>query len=78
MRPLVGRDGDESLDLARQAVNDGADALVICGGDGMVNIGIQAVATTSTPLGIIPAGTGNDIARYFDLPRKTRWRPPSG
>ena len=70
VRPLVGRDGDESLDLARQAVSDGADALVICGGDGMVNIGIQAVATTGTPLGIIPAGTGNDIARYFDLPRK--------
>ena len=26
--------------------------------------------TTGTPLGIIPAGTGNDVARYFDLPRK--------
>ena len=26
--------------------------------------------TTATPLGIIPAGTGNDVARYFDIPRK--------
>ena len=70
VRSLVGRDTDESLDLARKVVADGIDALVICGGDGMVNLGIQAVALTDTPLGIIPAGTGNDIARYFDLPRK--------
>jgi diacylglycerol kinase (ATP) len=70
VRSLVGRDADEGLDLARQAVAEGADALVVVGGDGMVNLGIQAVATTATPLGIIPAGTGNDIARYFDLPRK--------
>ncbi len=40
------------------------------GGDGMVHLGVQAVAGTGTPLGIIPAGTGNDVARYFDLPRK--------
>ncbi len=70
VRSLVGRDADESLDLGRQAVADGVDALVICGGDGMVNVGIQAVAETATPIGIIPAGTGNDIARYFDLPRR--------
>ncbi len=70
VRPLVGRDADESLDLALKAVSDGTDALVICGGDGMVNLGIQAVAETATPIGIIPAGTGNDVARYFDLPRK--------
>ena len=31
---------------------------------------VQAVAGTGTALGIIPAGTGNDVARYFDLPRK--------
>jgi diacylglycerol kinase (ATP) len=70
VRSLVGRDADESLDLAHKAVADGVDALVICGGDGMVNLGIQAVALSDTPLGIIPAGTGNDVARYFDLPRK--------
>ena len=34
----------------------------------MVHLGVQAVAGTGTPLGIIPAGTGNDVARYFDLP----------
>lgn len=69
VRNLQGRDPDEALDLARQCVADGVDALVVCGGDGMVHLAVQAVATTTTALGIIPAGTGNDVARYFDLPR---------
>jgi diacylglycerol kinase (ATP) len=70
VRDLQGRDAAESLDLARQCVTDGVDALVVCGGDGMVHLAVQAVATTGTPLGIVPAGTGNDVARYFDIPRK--------
>jgi len=70
VRDLQGRDAGEALDLARQCVTDGVDALVVCGGDGMVHLVVQAVATTGTPLGIIPAGTGNDVARYFDIPRK--------
>ena len=69
VRAFVGRDADEALDLAREVVADGVDALVVCGGDGMVNLALQAVGGTSTPLGMIPAGTGNDIARYVDLPR---------
>ena len=70
VRNLQGRDADEALDLARQCVADGVESLVVSGGDGMVHLGAQAVATTATRLGIIPAGTGNDVARYFDLPRK--------
>lgn len=70
VRSLEGRDADEALDLARSVVAEGVDGLVIVGGDGMVHLGVQAVAGTGTPLGMIPAGTGNDVARYFDLPRK--------
>jgi diacylglycerol kinase (ATP) len=70
VRDLVGADADESLDLARAAVADGVWALVVCGGDGMVHLGVQAVAGTPTHLGIVPAGTGNDVARYVDLPRR--------
>ena len=70
VRNLEGRDADEALDLAMQCVSDGVESLVVCGGDGMVHIGAQAVASTETHLGIIPAGTGNDVARYFDIPRK--------
>lgn len=70
VRNLEGRDADEALDLARASVADGVEALVVCGGDGLVHLAAQALAGTGVPLGIIPAGTGNDMARYFDLPRK--------
>jgi diacylglycerol kinase (ATP) len=70
VRNLVGRDADEALDLARGCVADGLGTLVVVGGDGMVHLALQAVAGTETRLGLVPAGTGNDVARYFDLPRK--------
>jgi diacylglycerol kinase (ATP) len=66
---LEGRDGAEAADLARRAVDDGVDTLVVMGGDGMVHIAIQAVAYSSVVLGIIPTGTGNDVARYLGIPR---------
>ncbi len=69
VRSLEGRDRAGATDLARAAVADGVDALVVCGGDGMVNVGLQAVAATGTPLGIVPAGTGNDTARALGIPR---------
>ena len=67
---LVGRDADEARVLADRALADGVEALVVCGGDGLVHLGAQAVAGTDVALGIVPAGTGNDVARYFDIPRK--------
>ena len=70
VRNLQGRDADEASDLARGCVADGVEALVLCGGDGLVHLGVQAVAGSGVPLGVIPAGTGNDVARYLDLPRK--------
>jgi diacylglycerol kinase (ATP) len=69
VRNLQGRDADEAADLARGCVADGVEALVVCGGDGLVHLGVQAVAGTGVPLGLIPSGTGNDVARYLDLPR---------
>ncbi len=70
VRNLQGRDADEALDLARQCVADGVESLVVVGGDGMVHLAVQALAGTPTRLGVIPAGTGNDAARYLDIPRK--------
>lgn len=44
------------------------DALLVMGGDGMAHLGLNACALTSTPLGVIPAGTGNDFCRSAGLP----------
>jgi diacylglycerol kinase (ATP) len=70
VRDLEGSDAAEALELARACVADGTETLVVCGGDGTVHLAVQAVAGTTTRLGIIPAGSGNDVARYFGLPRK--------
>jgi diacylglycerol kinase (ATP) len=55
---------------AEQAMAEGVDAVVVCGGDGTVNLGVQLVADTDTPLGIIPVGTGDDNARTLGIPLK--------
>lgn len=44
------------------------DALVVVGGDGMVHLGVNAVAGTDVPLGLIAIGSGNDFARNVGLP----------
>jgi diacylglycerol kinase (ATP) len=67
VRVLVGVDAADSERLARQALAEGVDGLVVCGGDGMVNLAAQVLAGSGTPLGIIPTGTGNDTARALGL-----------
>lgn len=66
---ISGATAEASLNLAQEMINEpGIDALVVCGGDGLINLAIQAQAGSGTPLGIIPSGTGNDTAREFGIP----------
>jgi diacylglycerol kinase (ATP) len=51
-----------------EAVAAGVDALVAVGGDGTVHLAVQAVAGTHTALGIVPCGTGNDLAASLGVP----------
>ena len=74
VRDLMGRDAEEAGVLARGAVAGGVEGLVVVGGDGMVHLAAQVLAGTDVPLGVIPAGTGNDVARYLSLPQ----RDPAG
>lgn len=48
---------------ARHLLATVTDTLVVVGGDGMMHLGTNVVAGTGATLGIVPAGTGNDIAR---------------
>jgi len=63
---------EANIELLRRetakAIQDGADALVVVGGDGMANLGIDLVAETGLPLGIVPSGTGNDLADGLGIP----------
>ncbi|WP_157019717.1 lipid kinase [Mesorhizobium xinjiangense] len=57
-------------EIARDIVRlrAGADLVVLCGGDGTVASGAFAVMESGLPLGILPAGTANDLARTLDIP----------
>ena len=67
---IVGSDAEHARRLLQAAVEKGTDAVVVTGGDGVISDALQALARTDIPLGIIPAGTGNDHAREFGLPTK--------
>ncbi len=65
---IVGSNAEHARRLLDAAIQKGTDALVVAGGDGVISDALQALANTNIPLGIIPAGTGNDHAREFGLP----------
>lgn len=67
---IVGGVAHDARHLLAAAVAKGTDAVMVTGGDGVVSNALQVLAGTDIPLGIIPAGTGNDHAREFGLPTK--------
>ena len=59
---VIGADATETSALVDQAVTDGAERVVVLGGDGLVHLAVQSIAQSPTVLGLIPSGTGNDFA----------------
>lgn len=49
-------------------LHESSDAVVVCGGDGSISSAAPAVIESGLPLGIIPAGTANDLARTLSIP----------
>ena len=59
---------DPGTGMAERAAVSGADLVMVCGGDGTVREVCAELAGTGIPVGIIPAGTGNLLARNLDIP----------
>ncbi len=70
---LLSRDVAEAEQMARSAIGDRCDVLAVMGGDGMMHLGLNTAAPaylagrSGTALGLIPAGTGNDLCRGLGL-----------
>jgi diacylglycerol kinase (ATP) len=62
--------GGDAEELASRAAADGCDRLVAVGGDGTVQEIVNGVITGGDPpaIGIVPVGSGNDLARSLGLP----------
>jgi diacylglycerol kinase (ATP) len=67
---LIEPSYEQLIASAKREIATKPDALIVVGGDGMVNLGVNLVAGTGVPLGLIPAGTGNDMARVLGIPHE--------
>jgi YegS/Rv2252/BmrU family lipid kinase len=65
---LETRPDDTGERLAAEAVRSGADLVLASGGDGTVAACVAGVAGSPVPLGVLPCGTGNLLARNLGLP----------
>jgi YegS/Rv2252/BmrU family lipid kinase len=65
---LETRPDDTGERLAREAVRSGVDLVLASGGDGTITACAGGVAGSGVPLGVLPCGTGNLLARNLSLP----------
>lgn len=62
------REDDPGLGAARVAVQAGAELVLVAGGDGTVRSVCEGLAGTGVALAVLPAGTGNLLARNLSIP----------
>ena len=66
---VIPTESTESVETqAQQAIRDGCDTILACGGDGTVHQVLQSVVGTSAALGVIPMGIANALAADLGLP----------
>jgi len=56
-----------ATELAREAVREGADLVLVLGGDGTINEAANGLVCTGVPLGVLPAGTANVLSMELGL-----------
>jgi diacylglycerol kinase (ATP) len=66
--PLKTDYAGHATELARAAVNEHTDLVIVCGGDGTINEAAQSLVGTETALAVWPCGTANVLAREMRLP----------
>jgi diacylglycerol kinase (ATP) len=65
---VLSRDAADLTAQARRAAADGAERLLVGGGDGTMHYAIEGLAGSSCALGALPLGSGNDIASSLGMP----------
>ncbi|WP_292794085.1 diacylglycerol/lipid kinase family protein [Microbacterium sp. UBA6633] len=69
VRVYAGGSPAETRRLAMLALDAAPDGLVLVGGDGTLSGILDVVCAAGVPVTVVPAGTGNDLARALGLPR---------
>ena len=59
---------DATLQQVRQAISEGVDTVLACGGDGTINDVLQGLVGSHVAMGVIPVGTANTLAHDIGLP----------
>jgi YegS/Rv2252/BmrU family lipid kinase len=69
-----GEDSPKSAkNLAKRAIKEGFERIVVCGGDGLLNEAINGIMTEKIPenfaIGIVPTGSGNNFSKALRIPK---------